>query len=65
MCDSVSGIDYQKVAPLVWYDGCCFQCARRFSRGYPLRLLNIAGDKMFFCSYECLEGYRKSLLDHA
>ena len=61
MCGNVSGIDYSKVAPLVWHDGYCFQCGRRFSGDYPLRLLSIAGDRMFFCSYECLEGYRRSL----
>ena len=64
MC-SESGIDYRKVIPLTWHGGKCFRCANHFSQEYPLRLLNIAGDKMFFCSYGCLEEYRRSLLVHA
>lgn len=59
---NVSGIDYSKIAPLVRYDGQCCRCQESLSVEYPLRLYNIAGDRMYFCSYACLEGYRASLL---
>ncbi len=64
MCSS-SGIDYRNVAPLVWCDGYCVQCSKRVLGEYPLCLRNISGERMYFCSYKCLELYREALAKSA